>query len=126
MDEHLAGHPCGCSSALPASPPPTTGAACPSTSTPPCSSASLHHLHAGSHVGPGRPHVHLGLYGLGLAVACALSSAFVVTVDRGGQRYQQAFAQGRRLEALRTVGAVERRGTSIWLVPDRGLLSADA
>lgn len=64
-----------------------------------------------------RKHRHVGDFGLGLVVVCALSEEMVITIDRG-HRYQQRFQRGRPVAPLADLGPTSRRGTHISFRPD--------
>ncbi|GIL37903.1 DNA topoisomerase IV subunit B [Roseiterribacter gracilis] len=59
-----------------------------------------------------------GLHGVGLSVVNALSDRFVVEVAREKQLYRQRYERGAPKTKLESLGAVNRRGTSITFHPD--------
>ncbi|MDT8407899.1 MAG: DNA topoisomerase IV subunit B [Methylococcales bacterium] len=61
-----------------------------------------------------------GLHGVGVSVVNALSSQLTVTVKRGGQCYQMAFANGDKVSDLEVIGRcpVRDTGTTLQFWPD--------
>jgi topoisomerase-4 subunit B len=76
-------------------------------------------LHAGGKFGGDSYATAGGLHGVGVSVVNALAESLVVEVARGRTLYRQAYARGRPLGPLETVGpAPSRRGTSVSFRPD--------
>ena len=83
-------------------------------------------LHASSKWNPdiSTPHVHLGLHGVGIAVVNALSELFMVTVDRGGWTWEQAYRRGHPITPMVRVSPSAHRGTTLRFRPDREVFNA--
>lgn len=65
-----------------------------------------------------RPHVHLGLGGLGLFIVNALSERFELTTVRDGIEARTTYARGELIEALTTMPTSRPSGTRIRFRPD--------
>ena len=80
-------------------------------------------LHAGGKFGGGGYKVSGGLHGVGVSVVNALSARLIVTVDKGGTRYQQLYAKGGKPQGkLAPIGTTPSRGrengTTVEFWPD--------
>jgi DNA gyrase subunit B len=75
-------------------------------------------LHAGGKFGGGGYKISGGLHGVGVSVVNALSEWLEVVVDRDGKRFTQRFERGQRATQLRSVGKVDRTGTTVTFKPD--------
>lgn len=77
-------------------------------------------LHAGGKFSGKNYQFSGGLHGVGASVVNALSLSLEVTVKRGGQRYQMAFADGHKVRELAVVGECGKRatGTTVRFKPD--------
>ncbi len=80
----------------------------------------LSKLHAGGKFSTGSYRFSGGLHGVGLSVVNALSRRLEVWIQRQGQEYHMAFAQGRKVSELRPVGTLAHRrsGTRLRFWPD--------
>jgi len=65
-----------------------------------------------------RPHVHLGVGGLGLFVVNALSERFEITTVRDGLEARAVYARGEQVEPLVTARTERPSGTRIQFRPD--------
>ena len=70
------------------------------------------------------PHEHLGTRGVGLFPVCALAQRLDLDVFRDGRHYAQCFERGLPCGPLRDVGASDRRGTRIRVLPDPSIFGA--
>jgi len=75
-------------------------------------------LHAGGKFDKGSYKVSGGLHGVGVSCVNALSSRMVSQVFRDGKIYQQEYAKGHPLYAVKVVGETELRGTRQQFWPD--------
>ncbi|MGD8689833.1 MAG: DNA topoisomerase IV subunit B, partial [Gammaproteobacteria bacterium] len=80
----------------------------------------LTRLHAGGKFSHKNYQFSGGLHGVGVSVVNALSKHLEVWVKRNGQEYNMAFADGRKVSELETVGKVGKTntGTSLRFWPD--------
>ncbi|MCP6718096.1 MAG: DNA topoisomerase (ATP-hydrolyzing) subunit B [Patescibacteria group bacterium] len=75
-------------------------------------------LHAGGKFG-GKAYVTSGgLHGVGISVVCALSEYMKVEVCRGGYRYAQEYAKGKKKTAVKKIGKCRANGTIVTFEPD--------
>mgnify|MGYP000998032621 FL=1 len=87
-------------------------------------------LHAGGKFGGEGYKVSGGLHGVGVSVVNALSERLMLTVDRGGQRYQQMYADGGKPQGdMAVVGATpaggRTTGTSVSFWPDPTIFASE-
>lgn len=75
-------------------------------------------LGAGSKFDSRHRHVHAGLHGAGLAVVNALSERLTIKVARDGVLRAQSFRRGVPSSPLERIGATNKRGTHLSLLPD--------
>ena len=75
-------------------------------------------LHAGGKFDKGSYKVSGGLHGVGVSCVNALSDHMIVNVYRDGKTYQQEYAKGKPLYAVKEIGTTEKRGTAITFHPD--------
>ncbi|MCQ2274767.1 MAG: DNA topoisomerase (ATP-hydrolyzing) subunit B [Bacteroidales bacterium] len=75
-------------------------------------------LHAGGKFDKGSYKVSGGLHGVGVSCVNALSDHMIVNVYRDGKIYQQEYAKGKPLYAVKEMGTTEKRGTAITFHPD--------
>ncbi len=78
-------------------------------------------LHAGGKFDKDTYKVSGGLHGVGVSVVNALSSTLKVTVSRGGQVFQQEYAYGKPLYAVKTIGDTVQTGTSVTFKADNSI-----
>lgn len=82
----------------------------------------LTRLHAGAKFSNKSYRYSGGLHGVGVSVVNALSSRLTVTIKRGGQIYQMAYAHGEKTAELKPIGTVPKNqtGTTVhfWPAPD--------
>ncbi|MBU6476212.1 MAG: DNA topoisomerase IV subunit B, partial [Alphaproteobacteria bacterium] len=84
-------------------------------------------LHAGGKFDQNSYKVSGGLHGVGVSVVNALSARTEVEVARGQTLYRQAFARGKPVSKLETVGrAPNRRGTKVRFQPDPQIFGPNA
>lgn len=75
-------------------------------------------LHAGGKFG-GKAYVTSGgLHGVGISVVCALSKYMKVEICKGGYRYAQEYARGKKKTAVRKIGKCRTSGTIVSFEPD--------
>jgi DNA gyrase subunit B len=87
-------------------------------------------LHAGGKFGGDGYKVSGGLHGVGVSVVNALSSKLLIQVDRGGNRYEQTYADGGAPQnKMKKVGETPKRGrttgTTITFWPDPAIFQAE-
>jgi DNA gyrase subunit B len=87
-------------------------------------------LHAGGKFGGGGYKVSGGLHGVGVSVVNALSERLVITVDKGGTRYQQEYAKGGKPQGkLAPIGSTPPKwrdsGTTVEFWPDPTIFAAE-
>ena len=75
-------------------------------------------LHAGGKFDKGSYKVSGGLHGVGVSCVNALSTRMLSQVFRDGKVYQQEYAKGKPLYAVKVVGETELRGTRQQFWPD--------
>lgn len=64
------------------------------------------------------PHTHVGKYGIGIFVVCALSSQVELSVHRDGRNWVQRFEKGYAVSPLRDTAPSDRSGTRLTFLPD--------
>lgn len=69
------------------------------------------------------PHTHVGKYGVGIFVVCALSTNLELAVHRGGRHWRQRFETGYAVSGLEDAGPTERTGTRLTFLPDPAIFS---
>lgn len=75
-------------------------------------------LHAGGKFGKGAYQVSGGLHGVGAKCVNAVSEHFSVEVRQKGEVYHMAFARGKTIQKLTTIGHTKTTGTKITFLPD--------
>lgn len=80
-------------------------------------------LHAGGKFDNTAYKVSGGLHGVGVSCVNALSEWLIVTVRRGGKRYQQHYARGVPQDALTILGDSGSHGTTVRFKPDEEIFS---
>lgn len=75
-------------------------------------------LHAGGKFDKDSYKVSGGLHGVGVSCVNALSSMLLVTVERGGKKYEQEYSIGKPLYDVKEVGASSKTGTRVHFLPD--------
>ena len=77
-------------------------------------------LHSGAKFSNKQYRFSGGLHGVGISVVNALSKKLQVTINRGGNTYTMAFANGEKASKLLTTGKVDRNttGTCVHFWPD--------
>jgi DNA gyrase subunit B len=70
------------------------------------------------------PHEHLGMWGVGLFVVCALSSRLKLGVCRDGRRFSQRYERGLAVSPLEDDGPASTSGTTITFAPDPSIFKA--
>lgn len=81
-------------------------------------------LHAGGKFDKDTYKVSGGLHGVGVSCVNALSSPMKVEVHREGKRYQQEYAEGIPLYAVKEVGTTDYRGTIVTFKPDATIFTS--
>lgn len=80
-------------------------------------------LHAGGKFDKGSYKVSGGLHGVGVSCVNALSTKMISQVFRDGKIYQQEYAKGHPVYAVKVVGETELRGTRQQFWPDGTIFS---
>ena len=80
-------------------------------------------LHAGGKFDKGSYKVSGGLHGVGVSCVNALSSHMTTNVFRNGKVYQQEYAYGKPLYAVKEVGTTDITGTQQTFLPDAGIFT---
>ena len=80
-------------------------------------------LHAGGKFDKGSYKVSGGLHGVGVSCVNGLSSKMLTQVFRNGKIYQQEYACGKPLYAVKEVGATDLHGTRQQFWPDRTIFT---
>lgn len=80
-------------------------------------------LHAGGKFDKNTYKVSGGLHGVGVSCVNALSEHVRVTVYREGQIFEQEYERGNPQYPVRVIGESDRRGTSVYFLPDRQIFS---
>jgi DNA gyrase/topoisomerase IV subunit B len=75
-------------------------------------------LHAGGKFEAKNYYHSGGLHGVGASVVTALSESLVARVRRDGAEWEQRFARGKAVGALRKLGTARGSGTTIFFRPD--------
>ena len=75
-------------------------------------------LHAGGKFGGQGYKVSGGLHGVGVSVVNALSDSMSVFIHRDGGRYFQEYERGKRVSAVKKLGASKEHGTIVTFSPD--------
>lgn len=73
---------------------------------------------AGGKFDKGSYKVSGGLHGVGVSCVNALSIHLKATVYRDGKEWEQEYSRGKKLYAVREVGATNKRGTKVTFKPD--------
>ena len=75
-------------------------------------------LHAGGKFDKDSYKVSGGLHGVGVSCVNALSSMLLVTVERGGKKYEQEYSIGKPLYDVKEIGTSSKTGTRVHFLPD--------
>jgi DNA gyrase subunit B len=80
-------------------------------------------LHAGGKFDKNTYKVSGGLHGVGISCVNALSKKLVATVHKNGTVYEMTFERGKPTGPLKKLGSTNKRGTTIWFIPDETIFS---
>ncbi|MBI4520920.1 MAG: DNA gyrase subunit B, partial [Gemmatimonadetes bacterium] len=75
-------------------------------------------LHAGGKFDRTTYKVSGGLHGVGVSVVCALAERLEVEIERGGRKYRQRFARGKKVTDLEELSPTKGQGTRVSFKPD--------
>ena len=92
----------------------------------PFAEVALTKFHATPTLDGHAPHAHVGKYGVGLVVVCALSERLELHVYRDGRSGQQRFARGIATSGVEDHGPSDRTGTRLTFLPDPTIFSGRA
>lgn len=79
-------------------------------------------LHAGGKFDKDTYKVSGGLHGVGVSCVNALSSKFVVEVNKNQHHYIMEFSRGKPVTPLRQEGTADKRGTKVSFTPDSDVM----
>ena len=80
-------------------------------------------LHAGGKFDKGSYKVSGGLHGVGVSCVNALSSHMTTNIFRNGKIYQQEYAFGKPLYAVKEIGTTDITGTKQTFLPDKDIFT---